>query len=111
MCSHVAAQDVRFARLELGGLYQCGVLQDDTVQCWNLSPDQEWVPDAPVLDFSSKDSWACAVLDGGEIRCLHDYGADDPPAGSFRQVSMGHYFGCAISDAGEIECWQLFVGE
>ena len=73
-----------YSAVDVGANNTCAIRESDSaIECWG----RNWYYD-----------------DGLE---KHESGQIDPPAGSFRAVSVGHYYTCAIRDTGEIACWGL----
>jgi alpha-tubulin suppressor-like RCC1 family protein len=84
----------------------CGLLEDGHVECWGSYP-------APSSTFKSISiSMTCGYCGVRTDDTLECWGTNpyvscvgDPPAGTFKSVSLGPHDGCAIRTDGTIACW------
>lgn len=100
-----------FLALAAGYLTTCGLRPDSTIMCWGYetweTPLSE--PPGPVgrWTVASGTHHSCAVSNDSLLYC---WGANDlaqatPPAGSWRQVSIGDTASCALGVDGTARCW------
>jgi alpha-tubulin suppressor-like RCC1 family protein len=133
-------------RVSVGGSHTCAVLQSGGVRCWGWGAygmpgygnrvdigDDETpasVGDVnvggKVVDVTVGTRHACALLEGGRVRCWGfafegelgygnqtDVGDDGPPAaagdvavgGTVVQIAAGLDHTCALLDTGNVRCW------
>jgi hypothetical protein len=86
-----AARDGVWVHADVGKVFSCAVgWPDGALSCWENPAE-----------------WSTSST-GGHF----DPGSCAPPAGSFRQVSVGQFHACAITVDGDIECWgEASLGE
>jgi alpha-tubulin suppressor-like RCC1 family protein len=89
------------------------VLTEDrlTVICWGDAPDPKSF-ETPVVDFDVGEEHACAVIEGGDVRCwgsdrFDRTGLDDPIRGisDVKQISAGVEHTCALKNDATVWCW------
>ena len=94
----------------------CGISRDGELRCAPDIPElTERIPElvGPLRQVLVQGGYACAIENGGSIRCwtwADDYdvllwGQAMPPAGRFVQVSGSEFHACAVRENGEVECW------
>lgn len=114
--------------VDAGRLYTCAKLSNQTVKCWGTMPSNE-VYNSPqdiqnlsgVQDLQVDSSFACALIDTGEVACwgrnnrgqLGD-GMGNDSIGSATRVAgisnaiaihVGPDRACALLDTAQIKCW------
>lgn len=100
-----------FLALAAGYLTTCGLRPDSTITCWGYetweTPLAE--PPGPVgrWTVASGAKHSCAVSNDSLLYCwgANDVGQATPPAGSWRQVSIGDAASCALTVDGIARCW------
>jgi len=110
--SPVSAQSA-FVDVEVGGDIICAIRDDNIAVCNSGSNIAGRTPaDFPaVIDIASGNSAACAVLEGGDLRCFgrDDFGLLNPPTSGapYKAVATDNSHSCAINKDDGIECWGL----
>jgi hypothetical protein len=110
--------DGAFLQVAQGGLFSCGLRGDGQVVCWGAIVD--WAstdareapqPQGTFVQIAAGADAACGVRTDGTLACWGAVWGLLPPAGSYRQVSVGSsddvisvYF-CAIRADGIVVCW------
>ena len=75
----------------------------------DLTIRDDELPTVQQLQVGPNDDFACALLDGGSVRCGGDNtdGRATPPPdlGAVAQLGTGGEFACALTILGELRCW------
>ena len=129
-------------KVSLGVASACALLDNRSVKCWGYNPrgelgygdaiDRHAPPSAPVdlgagrqaNDIAVGAHSACALLDGGDIKCWGDNGQGQlgygdyvtrlrPPSTTLtlgaaaKQLLVGTFIGCAVLITDRVKCWGL----
>jgi hypothetical protein len=110
-------------QLVVGSLSSCAILTNGNARCWgygNFSApdpahviigDDELPSSMPELNFGGKItqldlsdlSSTCAVLEGGEVRCVNS-ASSNPLGATAVQVSLGSGYVCGVLSNGNVRC-------
>ncbi len=122
-----------FVAVSAGSQFGCGIRRSDrSIECWpgekfgtcGYSPPAGQL-DAPAGAFTALASGvfsSCAIATDGTLHCwglgkatedpeqiscftFWSNGQSEPPAGTFRSVSVGTGHACAVRDDGRLACW------
>ncbi|WP_419864489.1 hypothetical protein [Candidatus Poriferisodalis sp.] len=102
--------DGEFTDVSVGRGQTCAVHSSGKAECWAWSSDDTVPPPSDDQRFSSVSAtigYACGVRTDGTLACWGSSEAwpDDPPSGTFTEVSVGWYRACAVTTANRLECW------
>ncbi|MGM0557293.1 MAG: RCC1 domain-containing protein [Myxococcota bacterium] len=120
--------------LDSSGRYNCAVKSNGEVWCWGenfdgqlgIDPDSQGSSRTPLevpnitnaIGISTGNQWACAILDGGGVKCWGKFSESDGAYEEFHppmnisplfsgvvDVDTGDETTCALEDDGEVWCW------
>ncbi len=103
---HENVPDGQFEYLSTRRSRGCAIDVGGELQCWGGVSTPAGIYD----DVSVAFGYTCAVeRTSGSLECWGDrelaFGQDQPPDGSFQQVSAGRNHACAIDREGYVHCW------
>ncbi|MCB9764055.1 MAG: hypothetical protein H6739_30065 [Alphaproteobacteria bacterium] len=88
------------------GTDACGVIPREGLTCWGFTAPEQTLT-GNIVALEAGDSHFCAVMGGGDIRCIGDaeHGEANDQDGDFVDVSASHDQTCALTRSGRIRCW------
>lgn len=102
--------DAVWVRMRMGGEAGCAIDTEDKFACWGPSEVTNipmHMQGVEVLDVSTFDDHACAVLLTGEVECWGDdwYNQSYPPNLNFESVELTSRGSCGLLTNGSVTCW------
>jgi len=113
LCVSPVNAQTAFVNVEVGGDIICAIRDDNIAVCnSSFNPAGRTPADfPPVIDIAAGNSAACAVLEGGDLRCFgrEGFGLLTPPTSGapYKAVATDNSHSCAINKDDGIECWGL----
>ena len=125
-------RDASFASISVGRWHACGVLANNSIECWgdNYVYEEYCISDSygmPTCGFARRGDYTgqaapppgkfhavsaggahtCAIRGDGTAECWGDDrgGQATPPSGPFTAVSAGRRHSCGLRPGGAVECW------
>jgi alpha-tubulin suppressor-like RCC1 family protein len=102
------APSVSLTQIDAGGLFNCGITQQSSLNCWgDLDSGLDEPPAGKFVQIAAGGNHACALDSNGTLVCWgwDFYGQTDVPAGSYSQVSAGSAHTCAVRKDGTLACF------
>ena len=113
----------RFKQVSTSDRHACGILVDDSVECWNyFGSDQHLyydsnehmldAPDGQFTQVAAGDYHTCGLRVDGTAACWgwDRFGQSMPPEGRFTQIVSTMHMSCGLRPDGSVECWG-YAGE
>ena len=113
----------RFKQVSTSDRHACGILMDDSVECWNhfgsdksSSYDRnehiQQAPDGQFTQVAAGDYHTCGLRVDGTAACWgwNRFGQSAPPEGRFAQIVSTMHMSCGLRPDGSVECWG-YAGE
>ena len=113
----------RFKQVSTSDRHACGILMDDSVECWNyFASDQHFdydsnehilhAPDGQFTQVAAGDYHTCGLRPDGTAACWgwNRFGQSTPPEGRFTQIVSTMHMSCGLRPDGSVECWG-YAGE
>ena len=105
----------RFTEVHVGGSRACGLLWDDTVQCWDHEGETTYSPKGKFRQVTVETGTltsdaSCGVKDDKRVTCWGKTGSmygglGRTPHAWFRSISVADGLGCGIMATGGSRCW------
>ena len=110
----------RFKQVATSDRHACGILMDDSVECWSFFDREEWSsydedmqeymrdpPDGQFTQVSVGDYHSCGLRVDGTVACWgwNRFGQSTPPEGRFTQLVSTMHMSCGLRPDGSVECW------
>jgi hypothetical protein len=96
------------ARLTMGPLHACVLLNDNQPACWGdsdfLPPSVVTAPHRPFSDISAGDDYTCGLTQAGAVECW-GVDHDPPPPGPFVRIAASQAYTCGLAPSGAVTCW------
>ena len=111
----------RFISVSVGLWLDCGVMVDNSADCWGVGPASSGElnpPEGKYTSVSVGDFHACGIRVDQTVVCWGgnegfdgDFlGQATPPDGPFEVINAGPWHTCGFRPNGEIRCWGSIVG-
>lgn len=111
--------DVRLHSLRAGDQTQCGLDEDNHINCWSFESAgyanvRDDVPhDVPVKDYDVGAALGCLIDESEHIRCWGEPSIEAiagvisgaPTSAGWKQVVVGWIKACALDAEGHVTCW------
>ena len=113
------APNLRFKQVSTSDWHACGIVMDDSVECWSFDDRDEYMqeyvqhaPDGQFTQVAAGDYHTCGLRVDGTAACWgwNRFGQSTPPEGRFTQIVSTMHMSCGLRPDGSVECWG-YAGE